>query len=1091
MEVRRPRTTRPRSPPRGSRRPAARAHLSVSIRGEGDPAAAAALEAARLFEEGERHADAARAYRAALHARPGIVPDRVLLAGEALAAGDHEAASHLLAAVDPASLPDETRGGHARKLARALDAAGLAEEAERAWAELAAASPAEDEAFTRAAALAELRAGLDGWLVAAAAREVALVAARDGARRRDLELERARHLAAAGRVEAARVALLSAAELDPTDAAVQEELEALDARRDDWAAAANAIAADAAQALDGADGAALYLRAARMLNERAGDAAGAIGAVRAALARARSSESPEGQRIAEDAEVLLGELGAPAAVPAEADAPPREPIAAPEGDPVAAVLETQAAAATGPERAALLERLASHRDRHGDRPGAIEALVAALEADPSRDATFSWLAALSGGDEEILARAAAARHPAPAPPPTAWDANGADVAPAPEDAPAPDPAAEEPFAFDAPAELVAGEEPASERIAFEGAEEEAPLAGDAAGPTEEPFAFAGEEAPPAEVPPPAAEEPFAFASDEAPPSDDPPSSSHEEPFAFDAPAEADAAADPGSERITFGGADAPEHAGADAADPEPQPFAFSGEPEPEPDVPAPDAEEPFAFDAPADPPPALEDPPPDAAPPAEASVPARATPDPQEVARDGRARMERGDLPGAYERLSLALTREPSDLTIARDLSRVAEKLGLHDEYVQLGEVCADAIAAYDPLAAAARYQHFAEVLRDKVGQPERAAVMLEKALALVPDDPDTRRALIALWADHRDTAPRALDAWLDLARQDPSDAQALAAAAAVCEQMTRAPGPDTGRLAERGRLAASIAAFVSPAHAAPPPGKLAAQVPVELRTRVAAPGATGPLARLLRLLAPWLESLFPADLARRGASPEDRLDTVRAPAVATALDAATRALWARPHAAFLTSRPGVEVAVENTQPPSLVLGAGVAVLDDFALSFLAARTLDLLDHGWALVGKFAPRDLGILLELACRFAGGAPASKGLPAERAGAFLAVLESQVPAAARASAHDLGAAATQELAETDPRAFAAALRRTANRVALLYAGDPGAALRTLALLDRRLEAGALDPVQALALPDLRDLALFALSDPFLELRAAVLG
>jgi hypothetical protein len=31
---------------------------------------------------------------------------------------------------------------------------------------------------------------------------------------------------------------------------------------------------------------------------------------------------------------------------------------------------------------------------------------------------------------------------------------------------------------------------------------------------------------------------------------------------------------------------------------------------------------------------------------------------------------------------------------------------------------------------------------------------------------------------------------------------------------------------------------------------------------------------------------------------------------------------------------------------------------------------------------------------------------------------------------------------------------------------------------------------DPLQALAVPDLRDLALFALSDPFVELRASAL-
>ena len=68
--------------------------------------------------------------------------------------------------------------------------------------------------------------------------------------------------------------------------------------------------------------------------------------------------------------------------------------------------------------------------------------------------------------------------------------------------------------------------------------------------------------------------------------------------------------------------------------------------------------------------------------------------------------------------LIAALEREPSDLTVARDLSRVAEKLGRFDEYVQLGELCADAIAAYDPLARGGWYRHFAEVLRGRLGGP-------------------------------------------------------------------------------------------------------------------------------------------------------------------------------------------------------------------------------------------------------------------------------------------------------------------------------------------------------------------------------------
>jgi hypothetical protein len=424
----------------------------------------------------------------------------------------------------------------------------------------------------------------------------------------------------------------------------------------------------------------------------------------------------------------------------------------------------------------------------------------------------------------------------------------------------------------------------------------------------------------------------------------------------------------------------------------------------------------------------------------------------------------------------------------------VAERLERFEEYVHLGEACADATAAYDPLAAAAQYRRFADVLRRRVGDPDRAAVMLEKTLALVPDDAEARRQLAAAWTARPESAPRALDAWLEIARKDPRDGEALACLAESCESVAAALGaPDSALVAERAFLAASLAAFASSGRAAPDgaaPARLAPEIPVDLRARVAAPGATGPLARLLRLLAPWLETLFPADLGRRGASLADRLEPGRAPAVAWAFENAARALGSRGHAVFLTSRAGFDVSLENTHPPAVVASAGVANLPEQCLPFVAARTLDLLDHGWALVGKFAPKDVGILLELACRFAGGAPPSLGLPAERAGAFLAVLETQVSEAARRAARELGKAAAHELAELDPRALGAALRRTANRVALLYAGDPGAALHALALLDPRL-GGPPHPAQALALPDLRDIALFALSDPFVELRAAMLG
>ncbi len=460
------------------------------------------------------------------------------------------------------------------------------------------------------------------------------------------------------------------------------------------------------------------------------------------------------------------------------------------------------------------------------------------------------------------------------------------------------------------------------------------------------------------------------------------------------------------------------------------------------------------------------------------------------AAQLGRAEFEAGRAELAYRWLSLARQDDPEELTVARDLSRAAERTGRHAEEVELGERCADAIAPHDPLAAAARYRHFSQVLADKVGDPAAAAAMLEKALALVPDDADGQRELWHLWGRRPETSGRALEAWLEAARNDPSDATALTRVAELCEQRAASAEPaEAGRLLERARLAASLAAFVAPGHAAPPL-RLAAVVPDVVRDRVATPGAIGPLGRLLALLAPYLEPLFPADLARRGATSADRLAPPRAPVVRDALEAAGRILGARPYVPFLVDRPGVDLQIENTQPPALVIPAAVETLPSPAVHFLAARAVDLLGRGWALSGKFAPKDVGILLELACRFAGGAPPPMGLPPQRADAFLAALARAVPPSVTAQARPLGPAAAEELARTDVRTLSAALRRTSARVALLAGGDPGAALYALTLLDRALAAQP-DAAAALAQPDLRDLALLALSDPFVDLRVAVRG
>jgi hypothetical protein len=352
-----------------------------------------------------------------------------------------------------------------------------------------------------------------------------------------------------------------------------------------------------------------------------------------------------------------------------------------------------------------------------------------------------------------------------------------------------------------------------------------------------------------------------------------------------------------------------------------------------------------------------------------------------------------------------------------------------------------------------------------------------------------TLRASFAAAPPAAEPPTEALERALAAARQDPSDAEALLAVAALAREVATGAAPaDQDRLSELARLAASIAAFVAP-HRAPElePPPFAAALSPATRDRAALPEAVGPLGTLLALLTPHLEPLFPADLQRRGATVADRLVAPRAPEVREPLEIASVLLSARDHATFLVDRPGAQVAIENTRPPALIVPAGFADLPLGARHFLAVRAFDQLERGGALVGKFAPRDVGILLELACRFAGGQPPPLGLPAARAGAFLSAMARGVPPVLAARVASLGPPAADELAGTELAALAAALHRSSARVALLATGDPAGAFTALLATDPPAEP--LTGAEALRLPALWELATLALSEAFLDLRVAV--
>ncbi len=473
-----------------------------------------------------------------------------------------------------------------------------------------------------------------------------------------------------------------------------------------------------------------------------------------------------------------------------------------------------------------------------------------------------------------------------------------------------------------------------------------------------------------------------------------------------------------------------------------------------------------------------------------------------DVARRRDLRCERaalltdlGQLDAAEGTWQAALALDQRHRGAARALRALLERRCDHAGAADV--LAVEALAADDPAEAAELLLDEARLRLEKLCDHGRCASVLDAAAERLRGVPGGRAERILAQAERMraEIAPSlivkmsvALETALARARETLFDGTTLAEVAKIASAVAAEAPPDQARrLRVLARAAAGIAAFAAgevPRTVAAPSSLAVGE---EAHDRAAHPLARSAMARLVALLAPWLEGLFPADLSRRAVSGRHRVGARRAPELLALMEDVQRALRARPFAAFLSDAGGCEIGVENTQPPSLVLGAGLAgTLTPTEQRFLVARGLALVDLGWSLVGKFAPRDVAILCELACRFAGAAPSSTALSGEHAQPFLDALERLVPSTVRERAAALAPEAARDLVSLAPRELAAALRQTASRLALLHAGDPRAALAALALGERLVASPP--GGQALSHPDLHDLAAFALSESHLELRAA---
>jgi hypothetical protein len=381
------------------------------------------------------------------------------------------------------------------------------------------------------------------------------------------------------------------------------------------------------------------------------------------------------------------------------------------------------------------------------------------------------------------------------------------------------------------------------------------------------------------------------------------------------------------------------------------------------------------------------------------------------------------------------------------------------------------------PLEAASRLRALARNVLHQLDDSARAENLLQRANELAPARPEDRRMLADLQRRHPEGRESALATYLALVQENPTqDLVLLRVLAATADSMDRPELAQTARglaLALEGTSSQSAPSLTPFDPSSWSLGSLAAATSLEIA---------------MQSLAPYLEPLFPAQLHRFGVGEGDRVGPGHEPELHQWIERVRESLGARPIDAYLAD--GTHgVAVENTQPPGLIIGSEApAALGQAGMQFLACQRLALIELGLTLPAKFSPRDVTTLATLVTLFI--SDDLNFMPGERRrlAQFLDALAQTCPDLVRAGVAAHAEAAMHELTVFDPQAYIRSGSARAHRIALLVTGDLSTGLRVFDYLDGEASSAPGHPWE---LSQGRALLAWAFSDEHLALRRAALG
>ncbi|MBX3268882.1 MAG: tetratricopeptide repeat protein [Sandaracinaceae bacterium] len=436
---------------------------------------------------------------------------------------------------------------------------------------------------------------------------------------------------------------------------------------------------------------------------------------------------------------------------------------------------------------------------------------------------------------------------------------------------------------------------------------------------------------------------------------------------------------------------------------------------------------------------------------------------------------DRGDLAAARNAaLQAVAIAGPGSLGVERHLALIE---GAADWSAQ-----ADALRAWlehqsDPLARRAGRVEIARIVREELARPARAVEELELAVREQPTDVELRRILAVTQRSSGaiEEAGRTLRAVLDEHPTRPEIWRDLAETYAAAGQ----------RPAAQRALMPLVLLGEASAREQEEAGRYVA------RPGIAQPGSLDPatteafypvrrtleLTQLMRVMVPAIGKLYPPDYDAYGVSARARLGTRSGEPIRASADRVAAIFGLGELALYVHRARAKGVAVELSEPPSILVPQGIAEMPEAHRVFALAKAMANISVGLYAVDRLTPRELEIVLAATCRrlspgFGAGLTSEDVLDDIGKRLYRAL-----PRKNRGRPLDDASRAYVAAKPIDFAHFVEAVQTSASRIALVLCDDLSAALDVLKRTERDL--GELSGAKLLRHPTASRLARFWVS------------